>query len=504
MPGAWKTAHAQEFPAGSIMSDVTLPENLDEWPRDPFVLFGVTHTVSQRDLRRVYARLIREYKPERSPEQFRRIREAYETLQQYAAWNETRADGHEAEPVQVKGSESQSKPAPGENLPDLHATPTPVDTQEQCWRWAVAGELERAYKTLLDMRDRQPQQAALYLRLYWLLIAKPELDPNRLPCNWLVKGLVSCPQYAKLLDAYAEELTDNPGEALSQRFVELLEKTHGPLLVELLERRWQALAKLERWDVANDDLELFGDRVCRDDEAGWVRLLLSLASKSFRIQLHDINSIFRVCQARIKNLGHLGLAHGDLFDRAEMLNQLARESVQMLPYNGYDVAGKFGALNHRASQSIAVLEVVSHFIAGRMDEATEAAEPFLVLVCATPREGLRLLDQTASIAPNIFIEFGRLLEWLFWSGSRKETLTHSSEAAGRLAHRLLDEVLGDETYPNLRVRILHFCCDEALSPEQICEILEAPVYSPNYLGPKIASDLPLRWTYRAFRLGWAI
>src|SRR5438105_3968746 len=109
-------------PSTNFMSDVTLPENLDDWPRDPFALFGVTHTVSQPDLRHKSARLIREYKPERSPEQFRRIREAYETLQQYAAWNEMQTDGAEIQEAPLTPPQLASKPAPGESSPVLGST----------------------------------------------------------------------------------------------------------------------------------------------------------------------------------------------------------------------------------------------------------------------------------------------------------------------------------------------------------------------------------------------
>ena len=47
-------------------------------PEDPYELLGVPRDAGPRDLRRAYTRLIRAYKPEQHPEQFRRIRAAYE------------------------------------------------------------------------------------------------------------------------------------------------------------------------------------------------------------------------------------------------------------------------------------------------------------------------------------------------------------------------------------------------------------------------------------------
>src|SRR5205823_3559845 len=72
---------ARERPA---MSESALPEDVSKWPEDPYELFGVPHTVTPRDLKRAYTRLIRTYKPEQFPEQFRRIRAAYETILRFA------------------------------------------------------------------------------------------------------------------------------------------------------------------------------------------------------------------------------------------------------------------------------------------------------------------------------------------------------------------------------------------------------------------------------------
>ena len=468
------------------MNDAPLPENLADWPRDPFVLFGVTHGVSQRDLRKVYTRLIREYKPERLPEHFRRIREAYETLQQYAAWNEMRGSDSETEPPQLQVElPAVESPATADVAEATETTVrTPVVTEESCWRWAVAGEPERAYRALSEIREQRPDQVGPYLKLYWLRLAMPELDTTCVPADWLVRGLANCGQFARLLERYTEELTDNPQEALSPRFAKLLDQANGPLLPELLEKRWQALTEAGRWDIIAADLDAVSDRVCRYDEVAWLRLLLSLAAKAVRVQLQGIDTVFRSCQAQIQKLGHLGLAHGALFDRAEMLSRLAQESSAILPRD--------------------VVVVVWHFLAGHMLEAGSALEPFMAMVCARPQDGLRILDQTVSRAPHTFLEFGRVLDWLFWNSSKKDVPTHHWQMCDLLVHRLLAEVIGHGTYPNERAGILSYCCAEALSPEQIYETLQAPKYAPNFLGPMLISDIALCWTYRVFRLGWAM
>ena len=69
------------------MSDSHLPDDVRRWPKDPFALLGISRNVDARELRRAYTRLIRDYKPEHCPDQFRLIREAYESAQRWVAWN---------------------------------------------------------------------------------------------------------------------------------------------------------------------------------------------------------------------------------------------------------------------------------------------------------------------------------------------------------------------------------------------------------------------------------
>ncbi len=63
-----------------------LPDDPRDWPHDPFLLLGVEPSATETDVKRAYTRLIRRFKPEHFPEQFRRVREAYEAALQRAKW----------------------------------------------------------------------------------------------------------------------------------------------------------------------------------------------------------------------------------------------------------------------------------------------------------------------------------------------------------------------------------------------------------------------------------
>ncbi|MEA3341147.1 MAG: J domain-containing protein [Chloroflexota bacterium] len=62
----------------------------DQMDENPYEVIGVSSTASDNEIRRAYFTLVREYPPEQSPEQFKRIRAAYEMLRdpaQRAEWD---------------------------------------------------------------------------------------------------------------------------------------------------------------------------------------------------------------------------------------------------------------------------------------------------------------------------------------------------------------------------------------------------------------------------------
>ncbi len=50
-------------------------------PRNPIELLGLQDNASKTDIKKAYLQKIREFPPDKFPEQFKQIRQAYETLQ---------------------------------------------------------------------------------------------------------------------------------------------------------------------------------------------------------------------------------------------------------------------------------------------------------------------------------------------------------------------------------------------------------------------------------------
>lgn len=90
------------------MSEHQLPDDCARWPSNPHALLGIESSASSRDVRRAYNRLVKQFRPEKYPDHFRRIHEAYERAKQIAEWQQTVED-EQPEPRAFKLTREISK-----------------------------------------------------------------------------------------------------------------------------------------------------------------------------------------------------------------------------------------------------------------------------------------------------------------------------------------------------------------------------------------------------------
>ena len=94
---------------------------------NPWETLGVEHDVAVADLRRRYAALIKEFRPESHPQDFARIREAYEVVLPLARRREAaQAEDDVAAPMPMPSpAVVEAAPAPAAAAPDVAALPEP-------------------------------------------------------------------------------------------------------------------------------------------------------------------------------------------------------------------------------------------------------------------------------------------------------------------------------------------------------------------------------------------
>lgn len=325
-----------------------LSDDPQGWPDDPFRLLGVEPPTSEQDLKRAYIRLIRRFKPEHHPEQFRRIREAYEAAIERAKWfgyflpfpsptqETSKPESSAAAPAAPEPS--PAKTAPGDvpsadaNPPDTAngsdpplsemPRPTIVDPVEDAWKLAVANRLPEAYSKLLDLERGQPDRPDLPLRLYWLLSIQPDLDPEQTRHHWLNAALRRSQLSGPASELYRRELQTNPQAALDEPYVRLLD-VHGTgsSLLGIARQRLAAAGLSRSWALMDIDLRLLTERSRQLDEVAWLSYLVSVMGY---LCFDKPAPVYGRCKELLASLRHLELRESWAFDQMEEQDQLAR------------------------------------------------------------------------------------------------------------------------------------------------------------------------------------
>lgn len=477
------------------MSEPSLPDDPARWPADPFELLGVPRDVGPRDLRKAYTRLIRTYKPEQFPEQFGRIRAAYEAaLRVVEFFASSSASGAG---VSDPGA---SKPGPQtpatENQPELLPPPRPFDPADDpqaLWELAAAGHAARGYAGLVDLARRRPDLADVPLRLYWLLALDPTLDPGREPCAWLVDALRLSKLAGPAAELFRRELDERPAEALAA--LEPLADVDAPTdrLAGFLAARATTAVRLGRWDVVRGDLGRGRDRIRPTDEISWLRLLLAVidhvvwAAGDPAGGSADADAVLADCRLEVADLGHLAVQHAEAFDRLEFL---------LAATNGWA-----GLRNSRNLPSD-LLDLLAAGWVRPFAEVRPLLADVLGQVVAAPLAWLRHLDALNEFSPTALAMFAGLLGQYQDRLEQPPPVPHPPADLARLVAEFVRD-LGRWMYPSIRPKLLTFCLREAVGAELVAAVAPAGDPTGPALQAAIVADWPLRHLCWACRLFWA-
>lgn len=458
------------------MSDHSLPEDLSLWPRDPYALFGVRRGIDSKNLRRVYGQLVRLFKPEHRPQHFQRIRQAYEILLR------------DAEIVGAMSLGSAEAAADGAE-PKWSARPPDSDEADGLWKQAIAGDVELAYKGYRRLCEQRPTRAELYLRLYWLLVAAPEIDGNCDRRDWLVEGLRACGQPV-FLELYQRELAAQPQEALRARCRRLVaQPMPGPAFLAILRSRWDEAALHGAWQVIGDDLETMRPQVIHGDAEAWLRLLLTaldylawdeaaseggVLMKKYRSELEQQHLPVHCLKYEL--------------DRLDLLLLLAPAWRALL----------------RAPSVPAHLTQLIRFSWGRpFADARPRLLELLQQISRNPRAWLEALSRAQQLGARALVQFEALLDQeAAWAapGTLKRQPPDHSYVLRFLRSRW------DPLYTVFRERLLIFCVHEMVAPDDVAggasgyRIARGPFKEHEDLAEVIRRDLALHLVCKACRV----
>lgn len=456
-----------------------LPDDPRDWPTDPFALLGVPRSVSETDLKRAYTRLIRKYKPEHAPDEFRRVREAYEAAVEMGRWYRLVAsDDSDAEPPPAPLG-APSEPAPRNSEADARhetqidppAEPPARDPVEAAWVAAGAGDPAGAYAALVALESRSPNRADVPLRLYWLLALRPALDDNRTRHDWLAGSLARSGLNGPAVELYHRELATVP-DALYGPYTDLLNLSgvSGARLLTVAGLRLDAAAAQERWAKIELDLDALARRARELNDALWLEHLANVIGRTACLQ----PALARRCVPLLSDLKHLELSCSETFDRI-------------------DYHQTFASLWR---QTTLVPEPIRRAVAvgwgGTWREPLEAVADW---ASAYPLEALRKCDQAAIEAPAVLTAFARVL-----AAQRYES-PYEPEYPPELIRGLVRARLASHLqngYALVRGEVLQFLLAERIDPGELVSACATDIVPlVREFCEQVRADGPLHIVYRA-------
>ncbi len=470
------------------MSAEHLSDDMASWPADPFALLGVSPGAADADVKRAYTRLVRRFKPEHHPDQFRRIREAYEFCQERAAWY--RPDPAEVSPPPPPPVRPSSPPpdVPRPTVIDAAVEPAPPgDPVEEVWELAVEGREAEAYSELVRLHESGHPGATLPLRLYWLLAVNPALDPTRTRHHWLADALARTGFRGPAVELYRRELETDPEGALGDPheggsyFRALTGGAPAAAVLGVVRWRVSAAGRLGWPARIRADLNAVRGAVVLSDEAGWLGLLVLAAGWVAWAGNTDTQQFIA---DEVAGLTHLQLSQSPLFDRLEEIEQVAKDV-------------EWGRYAHLPLAMFA-LAAVSFADPGYARPAE--VEAAAVALCAWGDDVLTKLDSAFVNRPAHLLLLAREFDHYLRARGVWDVSEIPDDRLRGLARRL--GLQRPRPYAeSLRSEILHLLIEHAVHPRELAAALADDPQEPYHLpAPRLDRDLALQVAWLAGRV----
>lgn len=464
------------------MSETHLPNNLAEWPENPYELLGVGQDVDRRNLRRAYVRLIRVFKPEHFPDQFRRIRDAYESIDGFLQYREQYGIGEPA------GNEPTAMPRNNrlEPIEESAAVHTLGDDCDAAWQLAKTGDWAGAYRRLCEIERRRPGNADICIRLYWLLTMQPALDAGCDRRDWLAVGLPAADFTGPLAELYGRELEGDCGEAMRPRCRKLFEHrgSFGSRAAFAMQC-WGAIDLLEQHETIVHDLRMLQEDARASDRTMLARLLLACEGHlRWHECVHSSTPLAKIAEECRKQVEEMSEEHQALsyeLDRSDYLLELTTGLRKLADGNLFstDFVDSLRDLLHRGW--------ILPFDAIR-PQLIDFWRPMI----ENPRKSIADMGVIQRISNVVTHQLSNHANALYWLRHDDTVETNAAE--------LTDSVIEFfsqydwNVYETLRYDILSFCVRHRIAIEQFraTAVDALPVLRKSTLPHQLQCDLPLQ------------
>jgi len=466
------------------MSDSHLPDDVSQWPSDPFALLGVNRRDDERALRAAYVRLIRRFKPEQNPEAFRRIRDAYEFLRERVGyWQYFEGEDGAAEEATAGEQEpeqhSEALPAADKAAAPVEEPSPPVvrvDPAVEAWQAAEAGAPAKAYARLVTLNSRQPGDETTYVRLYWLLRLAPEIAPQVDRCEWLRRAICNNAAAWMTMHLYGRELETDAAFAERVRPDRLfgpnmpLDEAQG-----LLTARWRGLLLAQKWQPIAGDVESLRGHF-ETNRPAWLRLLLTAIGQLAWVPHGEARQSVARWNEEIDQHGEEHAALDYALDRRDYLMALVLQVTELLQRKVLPQE-----LATRLRPVLGQLWNASGY------DASRVLIGYLAQILVDHVEALRLWTRATRVARLVVDYLADQVTSLYFDrfGSRDDNQTMKLMVAFR---RSLGHCHWAD-YDNCRLELLAFCLTEHVALAELTALLPQVLVASELSGSGIEAHL---------------
>lgn len=229
-------------------------------PQDPVRFFELSDDFDRKQLRRSYSRLIRAYKPETHPEEFQRIREAYELLDGQLRYGRPATSRGEvlardwAEAVASKADAGDGQqPTQGSTGAQPGGPVSPP-----LWQRVASQSPRELYRELFESTSKSPYD-------YYALAVLSDLVDRKKPLaflTWLLKGLSEHREDPGLMRLAAEYFrSDLPEEAIEKTLLATSQVVASDRFYFLTERLWDRFLASQPFALVQATLQKCEDRL---------------------------------------------------------------------------------------------------------------------------------------------------------------------------------------------------------------------------------------------------
>ena len=259
-------------------------ENAPAWqllPDDPVGFFGLQDGYDRKDLKRAYNALLRRYKPDKSPQEFQKLRAAFEQLDgelrygQSLQQPQSRIDDYQWKPSaradepkdrsgNVAPTGAQDTPADKETTkqpPRESSTDKPLEPREVPKRAPVPKTLQERIETeslasLYEELKLNPREPYDYYVL--ALLSDAVADPEHLVfLRWLLSGIKTFPNHPALMQLLTVYFRDGdlPKEHLAPILVRVSQVVNNDRFYFLTEKLFDRLTLTAPWPQVEETLK---------------------------------------------------------------------------------------------------------------------------------------------------------------------------------------------------------------------------------------------------------